>query len=90
MELSNQSPHGSASAWVWYGVRNSCSLANNAIFPTILTAIPLSLAYATWCGLATALTPLLMKMFFNEYLSLKKAFFLAVIVTGIVGINLVE
>lgn len=53
-----------------------------------LTRIDLGVAYAVWSGLGTALMAMIGVMFFNESAGLLKAASVALIIAGVVGLNL--
>lgn len=50
--------------------------------------IELSIVYAVWSGVGTVLVALVGIFYFNESLSVKKVFFLGLIVLGVIGIHL--
>ncbi|MGH3350548.1 MAG: DMT family transporter [Nocardioides sp.] len=54
----------------------------------VVERMPVSVAYAIWSGLGTALVAAIGVMFLGEGLSAAKAGFLAMIVVGVVGLNL--
>ncbi|TQL69750.1 small multidrug resistance pump [Nocardioides albertanoniae] len=54
----------------------------------VVERMPVSVAYAIWSGLGTALVAAIGVMFLGDHLSLAKAGFLAMIVVGVVGLNL--
>lgn len=53
-----------------------------------LKTLPLSLAYAVWAGLGTALIAILGVLFFKEQLSITAWMGLALIIVGVVLLNL--
>jgi small multidrug resistance pump len=55
----------------------------------VVRAIPVSVAYAVWAGLGTAAVALIGFLFLGEAMSWFKATSLALIVLGVVGLNLV-
>jgi small multidrug resistance pump len=55
----------------------------------VVRAIPVSVAYAVWAGLGTAAVALIGFLFLGESMSWLKATSLALIVLGVVGLNLV-
>jgi small multidrug resistance pump len=55
----------------------------------VVRQVPVSVAYAVWAGAGTALVAVIGALFLGEGLGLGKAFFLALIVAGVVGLNLV-
>lgn len=59
-------------------------------FNLSLAKINLSVAYALWSALGTLLVTLSGVVFFHESLGWKKTLCLAVIVAGVVGLNVVE
>ena len=54
----------------------------------VVEQMPVSVAYAIWSGLGTALVAAIGVMFLGEHLNAAKAGFLAMIVIGVVGLNL--
>lgn len=55
----------------------------------VVRHVPISVAYAVWSGAGTALVAVIAYFFLGESLGGLKAFFLAMIVAGVVGLNLV-
>lgn len=55
----------------------------------VVRQVPVSVAYAVWSGAGTALVAVIGLLFLGEGLGPGKAFFLALIVAGVVGLNLV-
>lgn len=58
------------------------------LFPIALRELPLSLAYATWSGVGTVASVLIGAACFAERLSRLKVACVALIVLGVVGLNL--
>ncbi|GGR51524.1 small multidrug resistance pump [Nocardioides luteus] len=58
------------------------------LLSVVVQRMPVSVAYAIWSGLGTALVAAIGVMFLGEHLSAAKAAFLAMIVVGVVGLNL--
>ena len=54
----------------------------------VVRTVPVSAAYAIWSGLGTALVAVIGVLFLNEHLDWMKAVSLAMIVAGVVGLNL--
>ncbi len=54
----------------------------------VVKHVPISIAYAVWSGAGTALVAVIAFLFLGESLGGVKAFFLALIVTGVIGLNL--
>jgi small multidrug resistance pump len=54
----------------------------------VVERMPVSVAYAIWSGLGTALVATIGVMFLGEHLTAAKAGFLAMIVVGVIGLNL--
>lgn len=52
--------------------------------------IPLGTAYAVWTGLGACGTALIGMLFFNEPLEAGRLFFLALIITAVIGLKLVS
>ncbi|MDD5035573.1 MAG: multidrug efflux SMR transporter [Methylococcaceae bacterium] len=55
-----------------------------------LKYIELGIAYAVWAGLGTALLALIGVVFFRESIGLVKVLSIALIIVGVVGLNLVD
>ncbi|KKB38329.1 Multidrug resistance protein EbrB [Bacillus thermotolerans] len=53
-----------------------------------LKTIPLSMAYATWSGIGTALTAVIGMMIFQEHADLMKIMGLSLVIGGIVLLNI--
>ena len=58
------------------------------LFPIALRSIPLSIAYTVWSGAGTAASVAIGALLFAEKLTLAKLFWIGVIVTGVIGLNL--
>jgi small multidrug resistance pump len=58
------------------------------LLSVVVERMPVSVAYAIWSGLGTALVAGIGVMFLGEHLTAAKAAFLAMIVVGVVGLNL--
>lgn len=58
------------------------------LLSVVVERMPVSVAYAIWSGLGTALVAGIGVMFLGEHLTAVKAGFLAMIVVGVVGLNL--
>lgn len=58
------------------------------LLSVVVERMPVSVAYAIWSGLGTALVAAIGVMFLGEHLTAAKAAFLAMIVVGVVGLNL--
>lgn len=54
----------------------------------VVRTIPVSVAYAVWAGLGTALVAVIGYLFLGEQLGALKTVSLALIVVGVVGLNL--
>lgn len=67
--------------FVFYGI----SLAASGM---ALKKIDISVAYAVWSGLGTVLIVSIGAMVFKEPLSAMKIFYIAVIIAGVVGLNM--
>ena len=63
-------------------------LASFAVFTLALEKIPLSISYAIWAGLGTAIVAVIGVVVFNESASALKAISVALIIAGVVGLNL--
>ena len=68
------------------------SLALLGVFVTLLTkalhVLPMGTAYAVWTGIGAAGTVMAGIVFFAEPATVLRLFFIAVVVAGIVGLNL--
>lgn len=67
--------------FVFYGI----SLAASSV---ALKKIDISVAYAVWSGLGTVLIVSIGAMVFKEPLSAMKIFYIAIIISGVVGLNM--
>jgi small multidrug resistance pump len=54
----------------------------------VVRTLPVSVAYAVWSGLGTAIVAVIAYFFLNEPMTLLKAASLTLIVAGVVGLNL--
>ena len=81
MKLASTRPIWHLGTVVGYG---SCF----SVFPLVLRKMPLGVAYAIWSGAGTALTALIGASLFGEALSTQKVGALAVIVAGVVLLEL--
>ena len=81
MKLASTRPIWHLGTVVGYG---SCF----SVFPLVLRKMPLGVAYAIWSGVGTALTALIGSAIFGEALSTQKVGALAVIVAGVVLLEL--
>ena len=81
MKLASTRPIWHLGTVVGYG---SCF----SVFPLVLRKMPLGVAYAIWSGVGTALTALIGAAMFGEALSTQKVGALAVIVAGVVLLEL--
>ena len=81
MKLASTRPIWHLGTVVGYG---SCF----SVFPLVLRKMPLGVAYAIWSGVGTALTALIGASLFGEALSTQKVGALAVIVAGVVLLEL--
>lgn len=55
-----------------------------------LKSIDISIAYATWSGVGTVLAVIMSAFLFGEVISLRKCFFLLLIVIGIIGLQFIN
>lgn len=58
------------------------------LLAVVVRTLPVSMAYAVWSGLGTAIVAVIGYWFLGEQMSLLKAASLALIVVGVVGLNL--
>jgi small multidrug resistance pump len=76
---------------VWPSVFIFVFYAIAFIFLTIsLKKLPVSLAYAMWAGIGTLLISLVGAFYFNEGLGVLKVISIALIILGVVGLNLIS
>ena len=54
----------------------------------MLKEIPVSIAYAVWAGMGTALVAVIGILYFKETLNTAKLVSIALIITGVVGLHL--
>ena len=59
------------------------------LLAVVVDRIPVSVAYAVWSGAGTALVAVIGLIFLGEPMGLAKAFFIALIISGVIGLNLV-
>jgi small multidrug resistance pump len=58
------------------------------LLAVVVRTLPVSVAYAVWSGLGTAVVAVIAFLFLGEQMTLLKAASLAMIVAGVVGLNL--
>jgi small multidrug resistance pump len=58
------------------------------LLAVVVRAMPVSVAYAVWSGVGTAIVAVIGHLFLGESLGWLKAFSLALIVLGVLGLNL--
>jgi small multidrug resistance pump len=58
------------------------------LLAVVVRTLPVSVAYAVWSGLGTAVVAVIAFVFLGEQMTLLKAASLAMIVVGVVGLNL--
>lgn len=73
----------------WTAVVVSGYAASIWLLAIVVRQMPVSIAYAVWSGAGTALVALVGLAFLGEQLGGAKAFFLGLIIAGVVGLNLV-
>jgi small multidrug resistance pump len=61
--------------------------SSTLIYSLALKKIDISIAYAVWSGLGTALMVIIGWYFFKEQISAQKLFFIALILVGITGLR---
>jgi small multidrug resistance pump len=59
-----------------------------ALLTLALKGIPVGVAYAVWAGLGTAVIAVIATVTFGEPLSVSKIVCLALIITGVIGLNI--
>ncbi len=64
------------------------ALASIWLMTISLRTLPLAIAYAVWAGIGTLGTALTAMVFFDESFTAPKAAFMAIIVVGIVGLQM--
>jgi small multidrug resistance pump len=74
-------PGWTAAVLVGYGV-------SIWLLTVVVKQLPVSVAYAIWAGAGTALVAVVGLLFLGEHISWVKAVSLAMIVAGVVGLNL--
>jgi len=67
--------------FIFYGLSFAC-------LTLVLKKIDVSVAYAIWSGLGTAIIATIGIMYFKEPLNLLKVISLGLVITGIIGLNL--
>lgn len=60
------------------------------LLAVVVKTMPVSVAYAVWSGVGTALVAAVGMAFLGESISTAKVLFLTMIVTGVVGLNVVS
>lgn len=53
----------------------------------VVRHLPVSITYAMWSGIGTALVAVVAYLFLGESMGVAKAFFLTLIVAGVIGLN---
>ncbi len=76
-------PGPSAAIFLFYGLSLFC-------LTMALRSLEVSVAYAVWSGLGTAMVALIGVTWFDEPMSAAKALCIALIIGGVVGLNLIE
>ncbi len=71
----------SISLFVCYAIAFSC-------LTFALKKLELSMTYAIWSGVGTALTAVIGVFLFKETMNLQKLFFISLIIVGVLGLNL--
>lgn len=87
---------GTLSMKLSHGFQNARPALFTAIFYTIsfialtfaMKYLDLSVVYAVWSGVGTILVATIGILHFNESISMRKGFFLLLIVIGVIGIHL--
>jgi small multidrug resistance pump len=73
---------------VWAGVVVAGYALSIWLLTLVVKQMPVSVAYAVWAGAGTALVAVVGLLFLGEPLNWAKALSLAMIVAGVVGLNL--
>ena len=74
---------------LWWSVAVLCGYAASIwLLAVVVRTISVSTAYAVWSGLGTAIVAVIGYLWLGEQMTLLKAASLAMIVTGVVGLNL--
>ena len=74
------------SRWWYAGVTVLYGLCF-AIFPIALRTLPLGLSYAIWAGMGTTGTAIIGALYFKERMTVRKLFWIAMIIAGVAGLN---
>ncbi|UCD70198.1 MAG: multidrug efflux SMR transporter [Betaproteobacteria bacterium] len=74
----------------WIVFSGGCMLISGALLLYAQTAIAIGTAYAVWTGIGAVGTFFLGVLMFGEAVSLKRFFFVGMIVAGIAGLKLVS
>lgn len=80
---------GFTNAW-WTFVTLAGYNAAIVLLALVVKQMDVSLAYAIWAGAGTALIAVLGMVFLGESMTAAKGAFIAMIVTGVVGLNMVS
>lgn len=67
-----------------------CMVVSFGFLSMALKTIPLGTGYAIWTGIGTAGTVILGAFVFGEQVTLGRAFFIILIITGIIGLKVVS
>lgn len=76
--------------WTWSVAAAVFFLLTLWALSLALRTIEVSIGYATWAGLGAAGTALLGPVFFHETLTLTKAAWLTLIITGVISLKLAD
>ncbi|UCH50161.1 MAG: hypothetical protein JSU95_08890 [Betaproteobacteria bacterium] len=79
---------GKHSGWIVFSV--ACMLVSGALLLYAQTIIAIGTAYAVWTGIGAVGTFFLGVLMFGEAATLKRFFFVGMIVVGIAGLKLVS
>ena len=77
---------GAHAGWITFSI--VCMVVSGALLLYAQRSIPMGTAYAIWTGIGAAGTFVLGIMFFGEAATFLRWFFLALILTGIIGLKL--
>ena len=72
----------------WTAVVISGYAASIWLLAVVVRTLPVSIAYAVWSGLGTAVVALIAYFFLGEQMTVLKAASLTLIVAGVIGLNL--
>jgi quaternary ammonium compound-resistance protein SugE len=81
-------PEGKRLGWIAFS--GACMIASGTLLLYAQTTIAIGTAYAVWTGIGAVGTFVLGILMFRESATVARAFFVGLIITGIVGLKLVS